>query len=162
MQKLAVTQPDQKSKKKRKSRKKSTDIRRDIPPMMIGGLRGLVHNGLYTGTSNQLQTPPPPLPAGPLAPLYSSKDFDYGYRPPGFGLAVSGSLSAIRTPSPCVCRCRNEKSAEAVVEGPYSSREQAGMDAAALSMKIDKISVIVFPVLFLIFNIFYWSYYVGF
>src|SRR5262249_14509685 len=127
----------------------------------------------------QTAPPPPPPPhkeAGPLTPLlFKAAENDYGYRPPGLGLGSNGNLLNRTQSSPCPCNPRTITPQASLSKiGAVSGK---GMDSAVttnvvakpavnakdqLALKIDKMSTIIFPTLFALFNIFYWSYYLGF
>lgn len=121
---------------------------------------------------------PRAIPCGPLAPLFG--DYDYDYRPPGFGMNINKCANGIlqqpppaaeETCSNCLCKLRG---CSALNETIYHSNQQqyavnkidtaiAAVDLSLstkdLSLKVDQISSIIFPTLFSLFNIFYWSYY---
>lgn len=127
---------------------------------------------------------PPHMPANSISPLMTlARDNDYGYRPPGsFGLngnlksALGQSLTQWAS-GPCACQPQHiaPTASDAAhrpgklplpgdpllpsVGGTPVSNERRRKDLLAL--KIDRISSTMFPTLFVLFNIFYWWYYLS-
>lgn len=115
---------------------------------------------------------------GILPPPNLLDDDDYGYRPPGLGLALNlhstlsrYMLGAIPVYA-CSCSHRKSDANITIEEKPTDSvkveapQQQSAnqMDKAKkekMARKIDQISCIVFPTLFICFNIGYWNYYLG-
>uniref|UniRef100_A0A914UYR2 Neurotransmitter-gated ion-channel transmembrane domain-containing protein n=1 Tax=Plectus sambesii TaxID=2011161 RepID=A0A914UYR2_9BILA len=127
---------------------------------------------------------PPLMAANSISPLMTlARDNDYGYRPPGsFGLngnlksALGQSLSQWAS-GPCACQPQHSlPNADDAVHRPRKLPlpgdpllPQAADTAIVtdrrrkdlLALKIDRISSTMFPTLFVLFNIFYWWYYLS-
>lgn len=113
--------------------------------------------GLLQTTHNHTPTPVKP----PLAPFFS-REFDYDYRPPGFGLGLNGTFqssaaaTATNISSGCQCSCQTQTPAASTGKLPSVPEEKAEKSAPAfdrtqsdaMALKIDKISSIIFPTLF--------------
>lgn len=111
---------------------------------------------------------------GVLPPAMNLLDDDYGYRPPGLGLNLHLALAKYMLGSVPVYACSCNKRKESVhtstqtnvlaanggpVRGPAAlSAKKAG---ERLARRIDRTSCIVFPTLFICFNIGYWFHYLG-
>lgn len=114
----------------------------------------------------------------PLLPLRQIDDH-YDYRPPGFGLGLNNSLAKfILSSGPShSCSCQNSFGYQNLPDnqalGSYHERmsqhsqtqkEKDKIHFAKLeklALNIDRMSCIVFPSLFALFNIGYWWYYLG-
>lgn len=128
---------------------------------------------------------PPLMPVNSISPLMTlARDNDYGYRPPGsFGLNGSlkptlGQTLTQWASGPCACHPHPcNPSANDAANPPKKSPlpgdpllpTTVGNTAAVserrrkdlLALKIDRISSTMFPTLFVLFNIFYWWYYLS-
>ncbi|VDO58010.1 unnamed protein product, partial [Haemonchus placei] len=95
--------------------------------------------------------------------LISLRDNDYGYIPPGFGL--NGNIASAMRSFGARCSCDPHQSYQTEVDDvhppehisqTFSSRHH---QRERLAKRIDTLSAILFPSLFSLFNIAYWSHY---
>jgi hypothetical protein len=117
----------------------------------------------------------PLMPTNSISPMMTlARDNDYGYRPPGFGL--NGNLKSALghwASGPCVCQPHHPSANETghrprklPLPGDPLLPSVADVNAVSdrrrkdiLALKIDRVSSTMFPTLFVLFNIFYWWYY---
>ncbi len=116
--------------------------------------------------STGASTPPSSKATGPTTPLLLPQTNDYGYRPPGFGLALNGGLKLAVAPCPCSCRTSTAVTPQNSADQLLLSQRQSANAArkaekSSMALKVDKVSSTLFPTLFCLFNIFYWWYYLG-
>uniref|UniRef100_A0A9J2PV68 Neurotransmitter-gated ion-channel ligand-binding domain-containing protein n=1 Tax=Ascaris lumbricoides TaxID=6252 RepID=A0A9J2PV68_ASCLU len=94
--------------------------------------------------------------------LMSLRDNDYGYIPPGYGL--NGNLKSAMASIAGPCACTKEEPPEVYAPILPSASEAAAFQARQnehLALQIDKLSSILFPSLFSVFNIAYWYHYLS-
>ncbi|VDK48480.1 unnamed protein product [Anisakis simplex] len=103
--------------------------------------------------------------------LMSLRDNDYGYIPPGYGL--NGNLKSAMASFAGPCACTKEEPPEVYAPILQSAAELAAYRAGQnvslslcpchehLALQIDKLSSILFPSLFSVFNIAYWYHYLN-
>ncbi|KFD71178.1 hypothetical protein M514_04974 [Trichuris suis] len=104
--------------------------------------------------------------AFPLSGIYGAES--YGYRPPGLHHFMNTSappLHPLAYLSKCQRRATSGNAQEKMEEQPLPSETQPHRDTAydndQMALKIDRLSCYVFPTLFVLFNIFYWAYYLS-
>ncbi|CAI4222225.1 unnamed protein product [Auanema sp. JU1783] len=98
------------------------------------------------------------------AALLSLRDNDYGYIPPGFGL--NGSLASAMRSLGGRCSCEPHPQGYSAVLDEIPEAEERPVEGCSrrqrrerLAKRIDTLSAIMFPSLFSLFNIAYWSHY---
>lgn len=98
-------------------------------------------------------------------PMPTARDFNYDYRPPG--LANVGARFASQPTGICPCACRLGGTCAAatadertpLMPAPPPAKPPQRVRKDLMALKIDKASAFLFPTLFVLFNIFYWWYY---
>ncbi|KRX68159.1 Ligand-gated ion channel 50 [Trichinella nativa] len=93
-------------------------------------------------------------------PFFDSDD-PYEYRPPGLQRQMNVNLFPKSYSYLCKCqqRLNQSNSYNKLKETTANQTENQFYDYDSLALKIDHISCFVFPTLFVLFNIFYWCYY---
>ncbi|KAK6028541.1 Neurotransmitter-gated ion-channel transmembrane region [Ostertagia ostertagi] len=95
--------------------------------------------------------------------LISLRDNDYGYIPPGFGL--NGNIANAMRSLGARCSCDPQQSYQTDVDDAHSPVHASPSFSSRhhrkerLAKRIDTLSAILFPSLFSLFNIAYWSHY---
>ncbi|PIO58053.1 Neurotransmitter-gated ion-channel transmembrane region, partial [Teladorsagia circumcincta] len=95
--------------------------------------------------------------------LISLRDNDYGYIPPGFGL--NGNIANAMRSLGARCSCDPQQSYQTDVDDVHSPVHASPSFSSRhhrkerLAKRIDTLSAILFPSLFSLFNIAYWSHY---
>ncbi|VDN07332.1 unnamed protein product [Thelazia callipaeda] len=137
----------------------SITAHQDNDSMKIAPIPTVSHHDRYE--TNFILTRRRPVNEEENALISLARDNDYGYIPPGYGLNDHLKATVASIAGPCGC-LRQETAAVTESYSPIPSSSDLitlNRQREKVTLQIDKLSAILFPTLFSVFNIAYWYHY---